>query len=568
MAVISNASSALACWRLKRYTERYAQSASARKPLLLIPGWSCDAEIFDWIIPGLAQHFVIYSAEIVDLPESVEFDALVEDLYQAFYSQVTQPSAILGWSLGGNIALSLAHRSWQLNDGLIDSAVLLGSSPSFIQRDDFELGMPVATFNAFQAAVQKNTAKGLKRFDLLQVQGFTEKQALLKQSIADYRASRGEKAWSQESLIRGLDLLAEFDQRDIYAQLASAVDAPRIKALFAEGDALVNSSVVEHLKQHVQGANSRIEFSKIENAGHLFFLTDTDKVFDACLSMLPVSVSQSESFHLAAEKQKVAAAFSKAAVNYDQSADVQCTIAQQLLDNVSAYTHSLEQAKSLNIVDAGCGTGYWTERLLTISNDKKVSNVTGVDFAEGMLNFAKSHHTQVPHWLKADLESMPLLPGQTDIIFSSLAIQWCEDLTQLFSSWYELLAAGGSAFVATLGPETLLELSQSFAVVDDEPHVNEFAPVEALLSAAKQSGFSISLCQSSKEIIEYDHALGLMKDLKNIGAQTVIGQSEQAKRPMTKEKLKTLAKAYENFRDPISGLLPATYDVIYLHLQK
>ncbi len=62
-------------WSIRHYTERYAQSASARQPLVLLSGWSCDSHIFEWLIPGLAQHFVIVSAELNTIPDDISFDS-------------------------------------------------------------------------------------------------------------------------------------------------------------------------------------------------------------------------------------------------------------------------------------------------------------------------------------------------------------------------------------------------------------------------------------------------------------------------------------------------------------
>ena len=65
--------------------------------------------------------------------------------------------------------------------------------------------------------------------------------------------------------------------------------------------------------------------------------------------------------------------------------------------------------------------------------------------------------------------------------------------------------------------------------------------------------------------MRYDTVAALMRDLKNIGAQTVLNKKTSGL--MGKQRFNKANAAYEQFRDA-SGLLPATYDVIYCQLKK
>jgi len=65
--------------------------------------------------------------------------------------------------------------------------------------------------------------------------------------------------------------------------------------------------------------------------------------------------------------------------------------------------------------------------------------------------------------------------------------------------------------------------------------------------------------------LTYQTMIGLMRDLKGIGAHNI--DSERQKGLMGKNKFNALKAEYEKFRNR-EGVLPATYEVIYGHAWK
>ena len=89
------------------------------------------------------------------------------------------------------------------------------------------------------------------------------------------------------------------------------------------------------------------------------------------------------------DKQAVAESFSKAAVHYDQFAQLQRDIGEQLLNNVTLKA-------PINVVDLGCGTGYFSEKItqirhvdqlvfLGIGRVKLVKNIDGIATGDAAL---------------------------------------------------------------------------------------------------------------------------------------------------------------------------------------
>ncbi|MBB1485598.1 malonyl-ACP O-methyltransferase BioC [Oceanospirillum sediminis] len=251
------------------------------------------------------------------------------------------------------------------------------------------------------------------------------------------------------------------------------------------------------------------------------------------------------------DKQRVARAFSSAASQYDQLAEAQKRIAGRLL----ALCPPAER-----VLDIGCGTGYWTRRLRDHCQAKQVH---GLDLAPGMLEYAAQQgQNDAIDWVCADAEALPMEPGSLDLIFSSLAIQWCTDYQALFNGIARCLAVQGQACIATLLPGTLYELEQSWAQVDHGQHVNQFLPLEELTRAITTAGLSLSACDEYTETLYYPDLRGVTDSIKGIGAHHVQGDNRLTGR----KAIIGLKQAYEQYRTELG--LPVSYQVVLLTLTK
>ena len=203
-------------------------------------------------------------------------------------------------------------------------------------------------------------------------------------------------------------------------------------------------------------------------------------------------------------KQRVAESFSKAASTYDSVAGLQRDIGHRLLEKLFVHQQESELA---SILDLGCGTGYFTTALNTHYPD---TLLTGLDIASGMLDYARRHRSldrpldQQVSWVCGDAESLPLKSECYSLVFSSLAIQWCENSPALFSEISRVLHAGGIACLATLGPQTLCELRRAWSHVDSYQHVNQFQSMEALLGALPDN-LELIDSECEMQVLHYPH---------------------------------------------------------------
>ena len=255
-------------------------------------------------------------------------------------------------------------------------------------------------------------------------------------------------------------------------------------------------------------------------------------------------------------KQRVRAAFDRAASTYDAAAAVQREICAHLLTLARAHP----PASSVRcLLDAGCGTGRGagatTDWLAPVRS-------VALDFAPGMLarHLGRPGHVAIC----GDLEHLPLADASVDAIWSSLAVQWCNP-ARVMAELGRVLQPGGTAWVATLGPDTLWELREAFRDIDDAEHVIGFHGEDTWRQSAIQGGLRVAACQRVPAAATADSLRRLLKDIKAIGAHQV--GSGRRRTPLGKAAWRQLECAYEHHRRA-DGLLPATYDVILLALHR
>jgi len=247
---------------------------------------------------------------------------------------------------------------------------------------------------------------------------------------------------------------------------------------------------------------------------------------------------------------QVRSAFNKASSHYDEHAFLQKEIAARLdakLDVISG--------KSNVILDLGSGTGLLGKQLSKRFPD---SQLICLDFAQASLNNNPSKNK-----LCADAYHLPLADNSVDMVISSLMMQWCPNLKQLFSECHRVLRNDGLILFSTFGPDTLKELKKSWSVVDSEAHVNTFTDMHDIGDQMLGAGFQSPVMEMETLTLTYQTVTDLLRDLKAIGAQTV---SARSKSLMGKDKFQLMIKMYESYRK--DGKLPATYEVIYGHAWK
>lgn len=268
------------------------------------------------------------------------------------------------------------------------------------------------------------------------------------------------------------------------------------------------------------------------------------------------------------DKARVRASFSRAANTYDASAVLQKQVRDEMLSRLSLMT-IIPHA----ILDAGCGTGAAS---FALQKKFKSAQVVSLDMAYGMLQQTKTQRPLLnkifsnQQLLCADIESLPIASNSINLLWSNLALQWCNDLDAAFSEAARVLQPESLYMFSTFGPDTLKELRAARSELNghnDNTHVSRFTSVSRFIDmhdigdALTRAGFSAPVLDVEHYTLTYDTVRDVMKDLKSIGAHNATAGRNRGL--AGKGFLNHLTQAYEQFRQ--NGKLPATFEVIYGH---
>ena len=168
----------------------------------------------------------------------------------------------------------------------------------------------------------------------------------------------------------------------------------------------------------------------------------------------------------------------------------------------------------------------------------------------------------------ADEEALPFADGSLDLVVSALALQFANDLPGALAQIRRALKPDGLLLAALVGGASLTELRQAFAQAESEveggasPRVAPFADVRELGALLQRAGFALPVVDSDRLTVRYDTVFDLMRDLRRMGATTVL--RERRLTPLRRATLARVAQVYaQRFADP-DGRLRASFEIVWL----
>lgn len=230
--------------------------------LVLLHGWGLHSIVWDPIMPALLEHFRV---TVVDLPgmgqsplPSGDYDL---DFVAAQVRRVLPAHChLLGWSLGGLVALRLALDE----PARIRSVATVATTPRFTAAPDWPAAMKPDILAKFAQLMEEDYEGTLVRFLALNCKGsatMREDVALLKEilyfcGLPAQRALRG-----------GLEILRDTDLRD---ELPSLAMPPLM--LFGERDNLVPAAVMPE----IEGLAPSVRLALLRDVAHVPFISTPD----------------------------------------------------------------------------------------------------------------------------------------------------------------------------------------------------------------------------------------------------------------------------------------------------
>lgn len=253
-------------------------------------------------------------------------------------------------------------------------------------------------------------------------------------------------------------------------------------------------------------------------------------------------------------KRQVARRFDRAAPSYDTYAKFQQQVLQQLLQK-------LPHEALTRMMDLGAGTG---QALASLCSHSPAAQCVAVDLSSSMLGTAREQCSyKSAEFVCADAEALPFAGGSFDLVFSSLALQWCLSPAILFAELSRVLDKDGWLMFATLTQGSMPEVTEAWQGLDDNDHIHHYMSFEKLIEAVEsETGLAVVSKQLSKITMWFDSPQSAIHSLTKVGA-SLIAADQSAISPT---KWKAFLAQYEQQR--VTSGVPLSYQVAFVVARK
>lgn len=218
-------------------------------------------------------------------------------------------------------------------------------------------------------------------------------------------------------------------------------------------------------------------------------------------------------------------AFDRAA-RYDHFAHVQRDVANALAERIA----SLPLPASPRVLEIGCGTGFLGSALYGRLEDARWLMT---DLSPAMVARARERFQSCANIAFATMDgSAPDIPGPCDLICSSLAMQWFDDLSAAIARLRALLTPGGRLAFTTLAAGSFAEWRAAHGpLASGTPDYPDASMLRAM-------GLDV---QIDTHVELHADARDFLRALKAIGA----GTPRPGHRPLTPPQLRAVMRKFE-----------------------
>lgn len=228
--------------------------------LACLHGWALSSHIWTPLIDRLAGRATLQTADLPGHGDSPVGPLGLDAWTDTVLANIDTPTVLMGWSLGGLVALNAARRQPDVVRGL----VLVATLPRMLHASDWPWGMKDAAITATANGLEQNFDATLKGFLQQQVLAEPGAGATVQAIQNDLLAVRPDPV----GLKAGLDILYEADLR---ADLAD-IDTPAL-VVAGEHDRMAHPDGMAWLAEQMPNA----DYWRVPGAAHTPFLSHADE---------------------------------------------------------------------------------------------------------------------------------------------------------------------------------------------------------------------------------------------------------------------------------------------------
>ena len=214
--------------------------------------------------------------------------------------------------------------------------------------------------------------------------------------------------------------------------------------------------------------------------------------------------------------------FDRVAGTFDQADFVHAATRDGLLQRIEPLL-----VDATTVVDLGCASGGAARQLQKRFPKAKL---LGVDLAHKMLQEARSRKSWLAksRFLQADARRLPFANESVDVVFSNQLLPWIANPDQVFVEVARVLKKGGVFAFATLGPDSLLEISRAWRQIDDGLHVSRFPDMHNLGDGLVGAGLRDPVLDVDRLTVSYESCDAMLADLSASGARNALQDRSRA----------------------------------------
>jgi len=243
-------------------------------PMVLIHGWGMTGNIWAEIAKTLSKKFELH---ILDLPGMGRSDLIepyvIDEIVDQIYLNTPNNAIVLGWSMGGQIAIKLAVKY----SDYINNLILISTTPCFIKKEGWSCGVDEENLLGFTNQLIKNRKKTMLNFFALQLLGGDRAHKIINDLKHNFINADNQ---NYMGLMPALKILRSIDLRALI---------PKVKtpSLIISGGKDKLTPYESSLWMQTRIKNSKIV--KIETASHIPFISHKKIVLNLISDFLETS---------------------------------------------------------------------------------------------------------------------------------------------------------------------------------------------------------------------------------------------------------------------------------------
>jgi len=226
----------------------------------------------------------------------------------------------------------------------------------------------------------------------------------------------------------------------------------------------------------------------------------------------------------AKRRHKVLSASAAGASEFDYLRD---EVAERVIDRLEDVNRNFKRA-----LDLGCGRAHVGIAANKLLQRDKVHSLLQVDQAAPIIDAAKRRCEEEGVLQAAfdvvDEERIPFQNEEFDLVVSSLALHWVNDLPGSMVQINNILRPDGLFVGAMFGGDTLSELRISMQLAEEEiwsglsNHVSPFVRLRDAGSVLGRGGFVLTTIDTEDIQVQFSDIFSLMRHLKGMGENNAL----------------------------------------------